>query len=161
MNWKDAFTRASQAAPEFGAAGGALPGASALVDGATARAVQARLNQLGVQPQLTVDGSWGPKSAAGTASFQASRGLKADGIPGPDTLNALGVPLPRAPNVPSIPGLRRAAAAAMPLFQGKFEGSALTYPYTDVKGLVTVGTGNLIDGGKASDPHAASAVQPW
>ena len=103
MNWKDAFTRASQAAPDFGAAGGALPGASALVDGATARAVQARLNALGAQPLLTVDGSWGPKSAAATASFQSSRGLKADGIPGPDTLKALGVPIPPAPKVPNIP----------------------------------------------------------
>ena len=155
MNWKDAFTRASQAAPDFGAAGGALPGASALVDAATARAVQARLNALGAQPLLKVDGSWGPKSASATASFQSSRGLKADGIPGPDTLRALGVPIPKPPNAPNIPGLKKSVALVLPVFQGKFEGSALPYMYTDVKGNVTTGTGILID------PIGMALALPW
>jgi peptidoglycan hydrolase-like protein with peptidoglycan-binding domain len=155
MNWKDAFTRASQAAPEFGAAGGSLPGAQALVDTQTARAVQARLNALGAQPQLAVDGSWGPKSANAAAAFQASRGLKADGIPGPDTLKALGVPIPPAPRVPSVPGLKRSVVAAFPLFNGRFEGTALPYMYSDSKGLVTTGTGNLID------PVSEALKLPW
>jgi peptidoglycan hydrolase-like protein with peptidoglycan-binding domain len=155
MNWKDAFTRASQAAPEFGAGGGALPGAQALVDSQTARAVQARLNALGAQPQLAVDGSWGPKSANGTAAFQASRGLKADGIPGPDTLKALGVPIPKSPNAPNIPGLKKSVALALPVFQGRFEGSGLPYMYTDVKGNVTFGTGIL------ADPVSSALQYPW
>jgi peptidoglycan hydrolase-like protein with peptidoglycan-binding domain len=155
MNWKDAFTRASQAAPEFGAAGGVLPGAQALVDSQTARAVQARLNALGAQPQLAVDGSWGPKSANGTAAFQASRGLRADGIPRPDTLNALGVPIPKPPNAPNIPGLKKSVALALPLFQGRFEGSGLPYMYTDKKGNVTTGTGILID------PISMALALPW
>src|ERR1700678_2170223 len=155
MNWKDAFTRASNAAPEFGAGGGALPGAQALVDAQTARLVQARLNALGAQPQLAVDGSWGPKSANGTAAFQASRGLKADGIPGTDTLKALGVPVPKPPNAPNIPGLKRSVALALPVFQGRFEGAGLPYMNTDVKGNVTFGTGILAD-------SVSSALQyPW
>ena len=126
-----------------------------MVDAATARAVQARLNALGAQPLLTVDGSWGPKSAAATASFQASRGLKADGIPGPDTLRALGVPIPPAPKVPNISGLKKSVALALPVFQGKFEGSALPYMYTDVKGNVTFGTGIL------ADPVSSALKYPW
>jgi peptidoglycan hydrolase-like protein with peptidoglycan-binding domain len=55
-------------------------------------AVQSKLNALGANPPLTVDGSWGPKSKAALIAFQQSKGLTADGIPGPITLNALGIP---------------------------------------------------------------------
>ncbi len=54
--------------------------------------IQARLNELGASPQLTVDGAWGPKSKAALVAFQQSKGLTADGIPGPITLGALGIP---------------------------------------------------------------------
>lgn len=51
--------------------------------------------------------------------------------------------------------MRAAVLRAFPIFQGRFEGSALPYMYTDVKGLVTTGTGNLID------PIAAALGLPW
>jgi peptidoglycan hydrolase-like protein with peptidoglycan-binding domain len=54
--------------------------------------VQAKLNALGANPPLTVDGAWGPKSKAALVAFQQSKGLTADGIPGPITLGALGIP---------------------------------------------------------------------
>jgi peptidoglycan hydrolase-like protein with peptidoglycan-binding domain len=54
--------------------------------------VQAKLNELGANPPLTVDGAWGPKSKAALVAFQQSKGLTADGIPGPITLGALGIP---------------------------------------------------------------------
>jgi len=54
--------------------------------------IQARLNELGANPPLTVDGSWGPKSKAALVAYQQSKGLTADGIPGPITLGSLGIP---------------------------------------------------------------------
>jgi peptidoglycan hydrolase-like protein with peptidoglycan-binding domain len=54
-------------------------------------AVQAKLNQQGANPPLTVDGSWGPKSKAALVAYQKAHGLVADGIPGPITLGSLGI----------------------------------------------------------------------
>ncbi|MDD3244268.1 MAG: peptidoglycan-binding domain-containing protein [Eubacteriales bacterium] len=51
-------------------------------------AVQARLIVLGFDPG-TVDGIYGPKSAAAVTAFQTARGIKADGIVGPDTRREL------------------------------------------------------------------------
>lgn len=44
-----------------------------------------------------------------------------------------------------IAGLQPSVVAALPDIFGRWEGQGLAYPYTDSKGLVTVGTGNLID----------------
>lgn len=54
-------------------------------------AVQKKLNDLGAKPALAVDGAWGPKSKAALVAYQKSKGLTADGIPGPITLGALGI----------------------------------------------------------------------
>lgn len=54
-----------------------------------------------------------------------------------------------------IPGLQPSVETALPGIFAKWEGNGLPYPYTDRKGLVTVGTGNLID------PVAMSLVLPW
>ena len=54
-------------------------------------AVQQKLNDLGANPKLDTDGKWGPKSKAALTAFQKSKGLTADGIPGPNTLGALGI----------------------------------------------------------------------
>jgi peptidoglycan hydrolase-like protein with peptidoglycan-binding domain len=54
-------------------------------------AVQKKLNDLGANPKLDVDGNWGAKSKAALTLFQKSKGLTADGIPGPITLSALGI----------------------------------------------------------------------
>lgn len=54
-------------------------------------AVQTKLNALGASPTLATDGQWGPKSKAALIAYQKSKGLSADGIPGPITLGALGI----------------------------------------------------------------------
>jgi peptidoglycan hydrolase-like protein with peptidoglycan-binding domain len=64
------------------------------VDASTTRAVQAALNAQGIQPPLAVDGQWGPNTEAAVRTFQTAHGLVVDGVPGPQTLGALGVPVP-------------------------------------------------------------------
>lgn len=55
------------------------------------KAVQARLNELGQNPPLVVDGVYGPASRAAVMAFQRSKGLAVDGVVGPMTLAALGI----------------------------------------------------------------------
>ena len=52
--------------------------------------VQGKLNALGASPQLTVDGKMGPMTLQAIKDFQNAHGLTADGIPGPQTLGAMG-----------------------------------------------------------------------
>lgn len=62
-----------------------------IVFGADYAQVQAKLNALGANPPLTVDGSNGPKTIAAVKAFQNAKGLKADGLVGPLTLAAMGL----------------------------------------------------------------------
>jgi predicted chitinase len=55
--------------------------------GATVRAVQQRLSELG--QTITVDGNFGPGTKTAVATFQGSKGLSADGVVGPATWAAL------------------------------------------------------------------------
>lgn len=55
--------------------------------GATVRAVQQRLSDLG--QTIAVDGNFGPGTKTAVATFQGSKGLSADGIVGPATWAAL------------------------------------------------------------------------
>jgi peptidoglycan hydrolase-like protein with peptidoglycan-binding domain len=57
-------------------------------------AVQKKLNDLGTSPPLVIDGNWGPKSKAACITFQKSKGLVPDGVPGTKTLAALGIKAP-------------------------------------------------------------------
>lgn len=50
--------------------------------------VQQALKDLGYDPG-SIDGIWGSRSASACADFQRSRGLTADGVPGPNTQTAL------------------------------------------------------------------------
>jgi hypothetical protein len=50
---------------------------------------QERLNVWGASPRLIVDGDWGPLTLAATRAFQGAHGLKADGMIGPLTRDAL------------------------------------------------------------------------
>ena len=51
--------------------------------------LQISLNQLGADPPLVPDGSYGPATAAAVKDFQQSEGLDADGKVGPKTLAAI------------------------------------------------------------------------
>ncbi len=143
--------------PDFGADSGQI------------QAAQRYLNQHGyASPPLAEDGDAGPLTQAATRRFQASKGLTIDGQIGPQTLGAMGLgSTPSAPRPiqkvsgPSIPGLRQVVTDSMPDFNGRFEGKALPYPYTDSKGLVTTGTGNLIEAAGSDDPAAPMRALPW
>jgi len=66
---------------------------------ANVAALQSRLNVLGANPQLTVDGISGPQTLAAIKAFQAANGIEPDGIVGPITQAALdaGGRVPAAP----------------------------------------------------------------
>jgi putative chitinase len=51
--------------------------------------LQASLNKLGTEPPLTVDGSFGPVTAAAVRAFQLAHGLEADGKLGSQTAAAI------------------------------------------------------------------------
>jgi len=115
------------------------------------RALQTALNAHGANPSLTVDGDFGPLTTAAVKAFQASHGLTVDGLVGPQTMAALGLS-----GQTTTPGVLRAAVVQkLPSIFGQWEGSALPYMYTDSKGYVTTGTGNLIDS------VAAAQALPW
>lgn len=73
--------------------------------GADVQQAQQALNRAGrsVLPALAVDGIFGSKTHARVVEFQKSRGLKPDGIIGPKTRAALGMPA-AAPGVRPQPG---------------------------------------------------------
>lgn len=64
--------------------------ASPLMAGADVTWVQRRLNVWHSSPAVQVDGSYGPKTAAGVKAFQKAHKLDADGVVGGKTWTALG-----------------------------------------------------------------------
>ncbi len=102
------------------------PSATVPSDAATA-AIQNRLNILGTNPPLVVDGISGPKTPAAIKAFQASRGIDPDGIVGPITLAALGLgpavtPVPVAPAyVPPVTAAVTQPPSATPGFHQTVE----------------------------------------
>jgi peptidoglycan hydrolase-like protein with peptidoglycan-binding domain len=132
--------------------------------------VQNALNTAGANPPLTVDGIAGPATTSAIQAFQSANGLSVDGVAGPQTLSALGFPgatavsggasagasggssgirtLKKIPMAP-IPGIRQAVLDHFTDFTQQFEGNT-PYMYTDIKGLVTTGNGNLIDDGTSN-----------
>lgn len=57
--------------------------------GSGVRAVQAALNRAGSDPQLDIDGDFGPATKAAVVAFQTAHGLDADGVVGEYTWTAL------------------------------------------------------------------------
>lgn len=131
--------------------------------GDVVKAIQTALNNNGAT--LTVDGSFGPATHQAVIDFQTANGLTPDGIVGPATAQALGVDI-NAPNAPSfvsqaasaagsaISGIAHAVTNIFPAFNTPFE-VYTPYMYTDSKGLVTTGIGDLID------PIGAALSLPW
>lgn len=58
-------------------------------EGASVRDLQRQLNAAGAQPPLAEDGDFGAKTDAAVRRFQATAGLKVDGLVGPKTVQAL------------------------------------------------------------------------
>jgi len=59
------------------------------MEGPSIAQVQERLNELGANPLLATDGSFGPMTEAAVIAFQRANGLTPDGVIGPNTWNAL------------------------------------------------------------------------
>jgi hypothetical protein len=79
--------------------------------------VQTRLNQLGANPPLVVDGKTGPKTKAAIVAFQQANGLSPDGVVGPLTLAKLG--LSEGPAASStVPPSSTSGKVAVPAFPG-------------------------------------------
>lgn len=72
------------------------------MSGADVMALQIRLNALGYECE-TADGAFGKKTEAAVKAFQTDNGLKADGIAGPQTLEALGLWKDEEPETPEQP----------------------------------------------------------
>lgn len=99
MDWKRHFQTLSERDPDatFSGEDGDFG-----ADASTVQAVQSKLNSLGIQPPLTVDGKMGPMTTSAVKAFQQAKGLTADGIIGVQTLGALGLGNP-APSTSSKP----------------------------------------------------------
>jgi len=112
-------------------------------------AVQKTFNRLGVQPPLKEDGIWGPNTQSAVLAFQRNSGLTPTAVIDAATLAKLGItpqklpPIPTTPLAP-IPGIKQVVVETFPAFSKQFEGKT-NYPYTDIKGFVSIGIGNLID----------------
>jgi putative chitinase len=74
--------------------------------------LQTRLQARGFPPG-TVDGDFGPGTEAAIIAFQKSEGLVADGVVGPRTAQALGVPAAQLPPPPAMPNVTLAVVAKM------------------------------------------------
>ena len=63
--------------------------------------VQERLNELGANPRLATDGSFGPLTESAVMAFQMANGLTPDGVVGPNTWNMLFSRKPAPPPLPA------------------------------------------------------------
>jgi hypothetical protein len=138
-------------------------GADFGLDPSVLKEVQQKLNDLGADPPLVVDGVAGHRTTSVVKQFQAINGLTVDGVIGPQTLNKLGVSTGGmvegigkvATAAISIEGLKDAVVNAFASFSQTFEGAGTNFMYTDSKGYVTTGIGNLID------PLTQAMGLPW
>jgi peptidoglycan hydrolase-like protein with peptidoglycan-binding domain len=154
VNWDEHFRRISRRSQgtSFGADFGASSDPNVL-------AVQRAFNKMGVQPPLKEDGIWGPATQAAVTAYQKSKGLIQTHLIDSLTLQSLGItpqklrPLPTIP-LPPIAGLHQVVVETFPAFTQGFEGHT-DYPYTDIKGFVSVGDGLLID------PLPMALALPW
>jgi peptidoglycan hydrolase-like protein with peptidoglycan-binding domain len=134
--------------------------------GQAVKALQAALNaRLAQLSPLAVDGLFGPKTLAGVKAFQASQGLKADGIVGTLTWGRLDAP-PPAPDTgegasccngdPDTQGLRQMVAQA---FIAEFGAATQSMP-SDVAQQQNFGfqLPGAVKTGGASTPGVATAV---
>lgn len=85
--------------------------------------LQALLNRrFGPRPKLVVDGIFGPKTEAAVEGFQGSRGLKVDGLVGPNTWGALRSEGTGAGALPAPPPRFAGTGTVAPTAMGAFVG---------------------------------------
>ena len=162
-HFRDVSKAPGKALPAYKSIGGAFGADSSRsyfgADSSTILQVQKKLNALGLNPPLKEDGISGPSTTSAVAGYQRTHGLTVDGMIGPQVIHSLGI-IPSAPpplptvTMPAIKGLRTATTDHFVPFSQKFEGHT-NYMYTDSKGYVTTGIGNLID------PVSQALPLPW
>ncbi len=135
-----------------------------IVFGADFAAVQAKLNSLGANPQLVVDGSNGPKTTAAVKAFQNAKGLTADGIVGPMTLAALGLSGSSATSTPVPTGTVTAApvnantAAAIKKAWQTAQNASPTMPDAQKQYVLSVALGEGFFGNGWNNPSAEATA---
>jgi peptidoglycan hydrolase-like protein with peptidoglycan-binding domain len=77
--------------------------------GAIVEQIQAWLNQWG--DHLSIDGKYGPQTVQAVRSFQASHGLRVDGVVGDLTWRKLIIPLGRGSHGPAVAALQKDLAS--------------------------------------------------
>jgi peptidoglycan hydrolase-like protein with peptidoglycan-binding domain len=151
LDWDTHFQRVSaRQSASFGADFGVDP---------NVLAVQHALNIKGVHPTLKEDGIYGNATRTALLYFQRITGLAQNGRLDPPTLKKLGIvpkKLPALATVPLAPiaGIKQVVVDSFPAYTIPFEGNT-DWPYTDIKGLVSTGDGNLID------PLPLALELPW
>jgi peptidoglycan hydrolase-like protein with peptidoglycan-binding domain len=147
-NWAEHFKRISALNVDFGA------------DINTTTQVQHILNQLGAYPPLVEDGIWGPKTQSAIELFQKNNGMTVTGVVDAALLKIMkikvaGTPITTTSSGVSVSGIRQAVIDAFTGYSQGLEGAGTNFMYTDSKGYVTTGIGDLID------PVSSALPLPW
>jgi peptidoglycan hydrolase-like protein with peptidoglycan-binding domain len=124
-------------------------------DSSTVKQVQTAINAAGYTPALTVDGVYGPNTAAGVAWLQAQKGLGSSQLIDDSLLKALGIAIPVAAAVVASTGSQQVlpnkstpltASQAADAFNAAYKEVTGEFPSVAVLGLLlaqsAVETGN-------------------
>ena len=121
-------------------------------------AVQKRLNDLGANPPLVVDGKWGDKSKKACVAFQKAHGLVPDGVPGTKTLEALGISPPASSTKGhAAPTSSNSDSSAYAI--GKNLGSQLGMTEPEIQYVLTVARGEGGYGNGWGHPSAKTLTE--
>lgn len=108
--------------------GGSGPTLKSGAQGDPVKKLQARLNELGFDCG-GVDGDFGNNTASAVKRFQASRGLEADGVVGPNTWNKLGINVSGSVSYASgVSGASSASSSAIVQGAYRLHNSGYRYP---------------------------------
>ena len=126
---------------------------------AVVKQVQAAINAAGYAPALTVDGAYGPATAAGVKWLQAKNGVAQDGIIGDQTLGSLGITPPGGTSIDSVTGIvKGAASGALAALQSEF--AALISWSSSNPQPITQGSG-VASGFKATRAGVVNSYVDW
>ena len=128
-------------------------------DAAYYTSVQQKLNDLGANPKLVVDGIWGKNSKAACVAFQKSKGLVTDGVPGQKTLAALGLTLPIASSTKGHSMVATNNSDAAAYAAGKQAGTEMNLTEPEVQYVVAVAKGEGGYGGGWGSPNAKTLAE--